>query len=150
MRFHLIDRLDAWEPARRVTGRKLTSVTEEFWRQTPGGPVMPPELVLEALCQAGTWLIMMSTGHRRRAALLTIDQVAFAGDVRPGDVVQLDGVIESWSDEVAVLGGTASVDGRVVMTASGIMCAMLEGERLDDPANTTRMADVLVRAGEGR
>ena len=30
MRFHLIDRLDAWEPGRRVRATKLASLSEEL------------------------------------------------------------------------------------------------------------------------
>lgn len=145
MRFHLIDRVDAYEARVSVRARKLTSVSEDFWEQRPDGPAMPPPLVLEALCQAGTWLIMISTERRRRAALLSIASVAFTGDVRPGDVVELEGTVESMSDEVAVLSGRAVVDGRTVLEASDIMCALIAGEDLEEPAVTERMQHLLTR-----
>src|SRR4051812_2369887 len=98
MRFHLIDRIDAWEPGRRLTGRKVTSLAEEFWAPAPcGGVVMPRSLVLEALCQAGTWLVMMSTDHARRAALLSVGEVTFHGDVHPGDILAVDVTMSSFS-----------------------------------------------------
>jgi 3-hydroxyacyl-[acyl-carrier-protein] dehydratase len=31
MRFHLIDRVDAYEPSRSVRARKLTSHSEDYW-----------------------------------------------------------------------------------------------------------------------
>ncbi len=36
---------------------------------------MPPPFVLEAFCQAGTWLIMITTDRRKRAALLSVGSV---------------------------------------------------------------------------
>ena len=47
--------------------------------------VMSP-FVLEALCQAGTWLIMITTDRRKRAALLQVGSVTWHRDIRPGDV----------------------------------------------------------------
>ena len=57
--------------AARTTGRRSTASC-----------VMPPPFVLEALCQAGTWLIMITTDRRKRAALLSVGSVDFLGDVR--------------------------------------------------------------------
>jgi 3-hydroxyacyl-[acyl-carrier-protein] dehydratase len=146
MRLHLVDRIDAWEADRRITARKVTSAAEEFWQLGPAGPVMPRPLVLEALCQAGTWLVMLGSGHRKRAALLSIGSVCFHADVVPGDVLVLEGTVASMSGDAAVLDGTVAVDGRPVLTAAGIMCALIDAERLDDPAATARMGDQLTRA----
>src|SRR5688500_12335074 len=87
VRFHLIDRVVSYEPAPSVRARKLTSRFEEYWDDSGGTPVMPPPLVLEAFCQAGTWLIMIATERRKRAALLSIGSVEFLGPVEPGDVL---------------------------------------------------------------
>ncbi len=149
MRFHLIDRIDAWDAGRAISARKLTSWLEDFWRDEGDGPRMPAPLVLEALCQAGTWLIIASTGVRRRAALLSVDGVSFHEPVRPGDVLLLEGTVESLSDETAVLSGTASVNGRTVMKAETIMCALLPAEDLEDPEETRRMLDRLSRVPVG-
>lgn len=147
MRFHLIDRIDAYEPYRSVRARKLTSVGEEFWEPSPGGPLMPRPLVLEALCQAATWLVVASTERRRRAALLQIGSVSFTGDVRPGDVLDLHGEVRSMSDEMAVLSGTASVDNRLVLEASDVMCALINAGDLQDLQETARLELQLVRDG---
>jgi 3-hydroxyacyl-[acyl-carrier-protein] dehydratase len=146
MRFHLIDRVDSYEPAVSVRARKVTSHSEEFWVDEGDGPVMPPPLVLEALCQAGTWLIMITTERRKRAALLSIAEVAFTGDVRPGDVVELDGQVASMNDEIAVLSGRATVDGKTVMEATDIMCALIDAGDLADLDDTARLQKTLTRA----
>ena len=110
---------------------------------------MPPPLVLEAFCQAGTWLVMITTERRKRAALLSIGSVEFLGDVRPGDVLELEGTVESMGDEVAVLSGRAvGRTARVVLEARDVMCALIDADDaradLDD---TQRLQTMLTREG---
>lgn len=147
MRFHLIDRVDAWEPGQSIRARKLTSLSEEFWEDEGDGPVMPPPLILEALCQAGTWLVMITTDRRKRAALLSIGSVEFLAPVRPGDVLLLEGECDSMSDEVAVVSGRVIVDGGpTVLEAKDIMCALIDAQDLADLDDTERLQKMLTRA----
>jgi 3-hydroxyacyl-[acyl-carrier-protein] dehydratase len=146
VRFHLIDRVDSYEPAVSVRARKLTSLSEEYWEDDGGGPVMPQPFLLEALCQAGTWLIMITTERRQRAALLSVGSVEFMADVRPGDVLELEGRVESMSNEVAVLSGRVVVDGRSVMEAKDIMCTLIPAGDLADLDDTARLQKMLVRS----
>ena len=147
MRFHLIDRVVACEPGRSVRGLKLTSLSEDYWEDAGSGPTMPPPPILEALCQAGTWLIMITTERRKRAALLSIASVEFVGPVVPGDVLQLDGTIDSLSDDVAVISGSATVDGEPVLHATEIMCALIDAGDLADLDDTLRLQNMLTRDG---
>jgi 3-hydroxyacyl-[acyl-carrier-protein] dehydratase len=149
MRFHLIDRIDSYEPRVSVRGRKVTSFSEDYWEDTGDGPVMPPPFVLEALCQAATWLVMISTETRQRAALLSIGSVDFLEDVRPGDVIELEGTAESWGDEIAVVSGRATVDGRVVLEAKDVMCTLIDADTLEHLDDTKRMQGMLTRAEAG-
>jgi len=145
MRFHLIDRVLECEPGQSVRGLKVTSWSEEFWEETPRGTEMPPPLVLEALCQAGTWLVMITTERRKRAALLSIGSVDFLGPVRPGDVIELEGTVDSMSDEVAVVSGRAVVAGDPVLEAKDIMCALIDAQDLADLDDTERLQKMLTR-----
>jgi 3-hydroxyacyl-[acyl-carrier-protein] dehydratase len=145
MRFHLIDRVDAWEPAKMVRARKLTSMSEDYWEDRGRGPVMPAPFLLEALCQAGTWLIMATTERRKRAALLSVGSVDFTGDARPGDVLELQGSVESMNDEVAVLSGRVLADGKPLLEAKDIMCALIDGADLADADTTERLQKMLFR-----
>jgi 3-hydroxyacyl-[acyl-carrier-protein] dehydratase len=148
MRFHLIDRVVEWEAGKSVLGRKLTSRSEEFWEEDGDELRMPPPLVLEALCQAGTWLVMISTDRRKRAALLSIGSVDFLGDVRPGDVLDLEGTVESMNEEVAVVSGRVTVEGKPVLEAGDIMCALIDAGDLADLDDTERLQTMLTRAGD--
>ena len=146
MRFHLIDRIDEYEPRRSVRGRKVVSGDEPALEDHGDGPVLAPPLLLEAICQAGTWLIMLSTERRKRAALLQIGDVRFVGDARPGDVVVVEGIVEAMNDETAVLSGTASVDGKPVVDAADIMCALIDADDLEAPEDSERLLRRLTRA----
>jgi 3-hydroxyacyl-[acyl-carrier-protein] dehydratase len=147
VRFHLIDKVEAVEPGKSIRGRKLTSLSEDYWEDSDDGPVMPYPFVLEALCQAGTWLVMITTERRKRAALLSIGSVEFLDDVHPGDVLDLDGTVDSMSDEVAVVSGRVTVDGRPILGATDIMCALIDAEDLADLDDTERLQNMLTRAG---
>ena len=145
MRFHLIDRLDAWQPGRSVTATKLTSRAEDHWEVGPDGLHMPAALVVEAFLQAGTWLVMATTERRRRAALLSIGELHLHGPVTPGDALVLHGTVESMGDDVAVLSGTGRVRDRTVLECRDVMCALIEAETLEDPDAVARMHELLTR-----
>jgi 3-hydroxyacyl-[acyl-carrier-protein] dehydratase len=146
VRFQLVDRISSYEPARSVRAVKLTSYGEEYWDDSASGPLMPPPLVLEALCQAGAWLIIISTERRKRAALASIGSVSFLGDVHPGDVLELEGIVDSMSDEAAVISGRVTVAGRPVLQAEEIMCALIDASELENPEQTERLQRLLTRA----
>jgi 3-hydroxyacyl-[acyl-carrier-protein] dehydratase len=147
MRFHLIDRVDAYEPSKSVRARKVTSLSEDYWEEDSAGQLtMPPPFALEALCQAATWLIMISTERAKRAALLSIGSVDWHGDVHPGEVLEMVGEIGSFGGETAVVSGHVSVEGRKVLEAQDIMCALIAADTLADLDDTKRLQDMLTRA----
>ncbi|HEU0318772.1 MAG TPA: hotdog domain-containing protein [Solirubrobacteraceae bacterium] len=148
MRFHLIDRIDSFEAFKAIRARKLTSRSEDYWEESGGELVMPPPFALEALCQAGTWLIMISTERRQRAALLSVGSVDWHRPVRPGDVLELSGEISSFGQDTAVVSGTVTVDGALVLAASDIMCALIDGGTLAADDDMARLQEMLTRKVE--
>ncbi|MEY2462413.1 MAG: 3-hydroxyacyl-[acyl-carrier-protein] dehydratase [Acidimicrobiaceae bacterium] len=148
MRFHLIDRVEEWEPAKSVRARKVTSYSEDYWEEVDGELRMPPPFVLEAFCQAGTWLIMITTDRRKRAALLQVGSVTWHRDIRPGDVLVMEGETSSFGDETAVLGGRVTVDGETVLECEDVMCALIDSEDLADLDTTERLQKMLTQAEE--
>jgi len=148
LRFHLIDRIEAIEPHVSVRARKVTSYSEEYWEEVDGELRMPPPFVLEAFCQAGTWLIIISTGLAKRAALLSVGSVSWRREVRPGDVLTLHGEIAAFGDETAVLGGTVEVEGETVLECEDVMCALIAADDLADLVDTKRLQDMLWQVAE--
>jgi 3-hydroxyacyl-[acyl-carrier-protein] dehydratase len=148
VRFHLIDRVDSFEQSKSVRARKVTSLSEDYWEEDGDGQLaMPPPFVLEALCQAATWLIMISTERAKRAALLSIGSVDWHADVRPGEILEMVGEIGSFGAETAVVSGHVSVEGATVLEAQDIMCALIDADTLADLDDTKRLQDMLTRTG---
>jgi 3-hydroxyacyl-[acyl-carrier-protein] dehydratase len=144
LRFHLIDRVEECEPGKSVRARKVTSYSEEYWEEGPDGELrMPPPFVLEAFCQAGTWMIMITTDVKKRAALLQVGSVTWHREVRPGDVLIMEGAVSSFGEETAVLGGTVTVDGETVLECEDVMCALIDSEDLADHDTTERLRKML-------
>ena len=53
MRFHLVDRVHAWEPGKRLTASKVLTLGEEYLADHfPTFPVMPGVLMLQAVAEA--------------------------------------------------------------------------------------------------
>jgi 3-hydroxyacyl-[acyl-carrier-protein] dehydratase len=144
VRFHLIDRVEELEPKASVTARKVTSFSEEYWEEVDGELRMPPPFVLEAFCQAGTWLIMITTDRQKRAALLQVGSVTWGRDIRPGEVLVMEGAMSSFGEETAVLSGTVKVDGETVLECEDVMCALIDGSDLADLEDTERLQKMLV------
>jgi 3-hydroxyacyl-[acyl-carrier-protein] dehydratase len=143
MRFHLIDRVEELEPGKSVRARKVTSYSEEYWEEVDGELRMPPPFVLEAFCQAGTWLIMITTDRRKRAALLQVGSVNWGRDIRPGEVLVMEGTMSSFGEETAVLSGTVKVDGETVLECEDVMCALIDASDLADLDDTERLQKML-------
>jgi 3-hydroxyacyl-[acyl-carrier-protein] dehydratase len=148
MRFHLIDRVEECEAGVSVRARKVTSFSEEYWEEADGELRMPPPFVLEAFCQAGTWLIMITTDRRKRAALLQVGSVTWGRDIRPGEVLVMEGTMSSFGEETAVLSGTVKVDGETVLECEDVMCALIDGSDLADLEDTERLQKMLVPEAE--
>jgi 3-hydroxyacyl-[acyl-carrier-protein] dehydratase len=146
VRFHLIDRIDAWESARWVRARKLTSRAEEYWRRDGEDWVMPRPLVLEVFCQAGVWLVVLTTDGKRRPALLSVGSAEFQDDAHPGDLLEIDGRVEAMDEETAVLSGTVSAGGRLLLEARDVMCVLMDADQLDSPEETARMQRLIAPA----
>lgn len=140
MRFHLVDRIEAYEASRSVRARKLTSQSEAYWQVRGGELMMPPPLVLESLCQAGAWLVVLSTAGRKRAALAAVGSVEFYRPVEPAQSLLLEATVDVMSDEMAVLSGRVTVDDRLVLRADDIMCVLVDAAILDDPEDVDRIA----------
>ncbi|MGD9644825.1 MAG: beta-hydroxyacyl-ACP dehydratase, partial [Pirellulales bacterium] len=71
MRFTLIDRIVECEPWQKIAARKNLTLAEEYLADHfPGFPVMPGVLMLEAMTQAGAWLVRASEDFRHSMVVL--------------------------------------------------------------------------------
>ncbi|MFD5760448.1 3-hydroxylacyl-ACP dehydratase, partial [Streptomyces sp. NPDC127044] len=126
MRFHLIDRIETCAPREHITARKVTSAEETYWQDTGDGPALPFGLALEALCQSATWLIMLSTDHRLRAALLAVGEATAHRPVRPGEVLRMHATVESMTEVGPRLDPPLSLVREIVHDASRHLLARID------------------------
>jgi 3-hydroxyacyl-[acyl-carrier-protein] dehydratase len=86
MRFHLIDRIDRWEPGKTLAASKFLALGEEYLADHfPTFPVMPGVLMLQACAEAAAWLWRASTDFRHPVIVLReVRSVKFGTFMQPG------------------------------------------------------------------
>ncbi len=115
--FLLLDYIEDYEPGQYAVGYKCVSYREEFFAgHFPKEPVMPGVLTVEA--QAGAVAILSMEENRGKTAYFGgIKNCRFRGKVVPGDKVRLETKIIKQKGPLGIGEATASVDGRVVVSA---------------------------------
>ncbi len=93
--FLLIDKIlycDDYSEGSKVIAQKNVTINEDFFRgHFPGEPVMPGVLIVEALAQAGAFIILSEKcNHGKIAYFAGADKVKFKQVVRPGDTLTLE------------------------------------------------------------
>ena len=124
MRFVLIDRiLDVQAGKRLVAVKNLTLAEEYLADHFPGFPVMPGVLMLEALTQAGAWLIRETDDFAHSVILLKLAKtIKYGSFVEPGRQLRLEvDLIEHGPTETSfkgkgIIDDQVMVQGRFTLT----------------------------------
>ena len=91
---YLLDTVVQHDPGRRLVAHKNVTVNEDFFQgHFPGSPVMPGVLMIEALTQVATVLLLEREGRGLQVFLRGVDNAKFRRQVAPGDQLQLEVVI---------------------------------------------------------
>ena len=126
--FLLIDRVIEIQND-RIRAIKNVTVNEAFFSgHFPGRPVMPGVLIVEAMAQAGGYLLFNSLDDREGKLIYFtgIDNCRFRRPVVPGDQVVFEVEVTARRRTFAKTHGRALVDGEVVCEAD--MMSALGGE----------------------
>ena len=117
--FLLVDRVEEYEPEKRIVGIKNVTFNEPFFPgHFPGKPIMPAVLILEALAQTGGILAFKSfPGLKGDVRFIGIDNARFRKPVIPGDQLRLVLEVIKHRREVWVFKAEAFVDGKRVAEA---------------------------------
>lgn len=90
--FLLVDRIIEFDEGKKAVGIKNVSSNEPFFQgHFPGHPLMPGVLIMEALAQVGTVLLLKIPENKGCLALFAgLDDVKFKRQVIPGDQLRLE------------------------------------------------------------
>jgi 3-hydroxyacyl-[acyl-carrier-protein] dehydratase len=117
MRFVLIDRILDLQPGRSLVAVKNLSLAEEYLADHfPGFPVMPGVLMLEALTQAGAWLIRdMEDFAHSVVVLKSAKTIKYGSFVEPGRQLRLNVELVEHGPRETTFKGEGSCDGQVMV-----------------------------------
>ena len=111
MRFHLIDRIDGWEPGKSLRATKFLALGEEYLADHfPRFPVMPGVLMLQACVEAASWLWRISTHYEHPVIVLrSVQSVKYGTFMQPGH--RMDVTVDLTKTDVAAATATFKAKG---------------------------------------
>ena len=117
--FLLIDKIEELDPGVRTVGYKSVTYNEPYFvGHFPQEPVMPGVLIIEALAQTGAVAILACEENKGKTAYFgAVNQARFKQKVVPGDQLKLECEIIKRKGPVGVGKATASVNGKVAVSA---------------------------------
>jgi 3-hydroxyacyl-[acyl-carrier-protein] dehydratase len=125
MRFNLVDRIEEVQTGQSLRAVKNLTLGEEYLADHfPTFPVMPGVLMLEALAEAGAWLLRASDNFARSVVVLReARNVKYGSFVEPGRqlVVQVD--LQERDGNRATLKGKGEVDGQSAVSARLVLAS---------------------------
>ncbi len=117
MRFTFVDRILDLQPGVKITTLKCLSLGEEYLADHfPRFPVMPGVLMLEAMTEAGAWLVRASEDFAH--SIVTLKEarnILFADFVQPGRVLTVTAELVKLDDREAQVKTHGMVEGRVAV-----------------------------------
>jgi len=129
--FLLIDRVQEFEPAKRLVAIKNVTINEPFFQgHFPGYPIMPGVLVVEAMAQAGGIIMMaeLPDRHKKLVVFTGIERAKFRRPVTPGDQLRIEVEVLSFRPRAGRILGRAFVDGKLACEAT-LTCQVVTRER---------------------
>ncbi len=117
MRFVLIDRILEVDPGKSLVAVKNLSLAEEYLADHfPGFPVMPGVLMLEAMAQAGAWLIRETDDFAHSIILVKqAKTIKYGSFVEPGRQLQLRVEIVQHGEKDTTFKGKGIIDDQVMV-----------------------------------
>lgn len=117
MRFTLLDRIVSLEPGVRITAVKNLTMAEEYLADHfPQFPVMPGVLMLEAMLEAGAWLIRATEDFAHSIVVLRkAGNVKYGQFVQPGQTLQVSAEILGQADGETKIKARGTMNGRLTV-----------------------------------
>jgi 3-hydroxyacyl-[acyl-carrier-protein] dehydratase len=118
MRFNLLDRIVALESGETLRAIKCLTMAEEYLADHfPGFPVIPGVLMLEAMVEAGAWLIREEEDFAHSLVVLReARNIKYASFLEPGQTLTVSVEKLGETENETKLKATGTVDGQVTVT----------------------------------
>jgi 3-hydroxyacyl-[acyl-carrier-protein] dehydratase len=121
MRFHLIDRIDNWEPGKALAAAKYLALGEEYLADHfPRFPIMPGVLMLQACVEAASWLWRVTSDYRHPVIVLReLKFVKYGTFMMPGRRMDVSVELTKADTDTAAFKGKGANDaGEATVNAS--------------------------------
>ena len=119
--FILIDRIVNYNPGDKLTAIKNVTINENFFQGhfPPNQPVMPGVLILEAMAQAGAFLVLNTVDDpmKKNMFFTGVSDSKFRAPVTPGDQLRLEIKLVKIKLTAVRLQGEAYVEDKLVAQA---------------------------------
>ena len=115
--FLLVDRITEFEVDKRIVGIKNVTLNERYLAHKTGeGPVLPRSVLTEAVAQVGAILMLVKPENREKIPyFMGIQRVRYRRPVQPGDIVEIEAIVQRLRSRMGVLRGIARVEGKSVI-----------------------------------
>ena len=113
MKFAFVDRIVELEHRQRIVTIKAVSLAEEYLADhIPSFPVLPGVLMLEAMAEAGAWLVRHATDFAPSMVLLRESRnVTYKSFVRPGRLLRVEVTCKRLAETQSDFFGSCSCEG---------------------------------------
>ena len=124
MDFILLDRIVALDGGRSIQATKNLSLAEEYLQDHfPGYPVMPGVMMLEALVEAGCWLVRLETDFRYSLVrLIEVRNVKYGRFVTPGNTLDVTVRAIKWGEGDVLFSGRGTVEDQAAVSGRFRVC----------------------------
>lgn len=164
MRFWLLDGIVAYEAGKRLRAIKRLTLAEEYLPDHfPSFPVMPGVLMLEALVQAGSWLVRLSEDFAHSVIVLRQAKgIKYGSFVEPGKCLSLSVELTApvlpppselvWLKAAGDVDGMPTVSARIGLARYNLADRLPGGSELDAELKTVyrRQLALLLQSCGGR
>src|ERR1700691_5570548 len=119
MRFNLIDRILEVEPGRSIRAVKNLTLGEEYLADHfPSFPVMPGVLMLQAVVEAGAWLLRLTEDFKHSVVVLReARNVKYGSFMEPGRQMQITVELLDSNETTATFKGKGESEGQATVSA---------------------------------
>ena len=121
--FLLVDMITELEIGERIVGIKNVTINEPFFQgHFPGNPIMPGDLVVEAMAQVGGILARLSVPENEKnrdnpVYFMAMDKVKFRRPILPGDQILFELTAMRKGSRIWKMKGKAMVNKKIAAEA---------------------------------